>query len=202
MPRRMRAARELESVPRTPPATRSRRSPCRRLNARVRSATKSSRLSGSRRSTSAPASGSMVGSRSLRQAARAQWGGRPTHRFCGRCRLRAPAPAPKAWAPRPPPTRQPLLTSGPDADRGRQRSPPPNDARGTVWLRALESPQSGAVVQEGSTLDELAEDFVHRRDGYPVALWGSTPISAFMRATQGRLVASCAPFLQTGATQV
>jgi hypothetical protein len=45
MPRRMRAARGAESLPATPPGTRSRRSPCRRLNARVRSATKSSRLS-------------------------------------------------------------------------------------------------------------------------------------------------------------
>ena len=42
MPRRMRAARGAESVPATPPGTRSRRRrPWRRLNARVRSATKS-----------------------------------------------------------------------------------------------------------------------------------------------------------------
>ena len=93
MPRRMRAARRVESVPGTPPGTRSRRSPCRRLNARVRSATKSSRLSESKRSTSEPASGSTAASRSLRQAARARWPGRPAHRFCGRCRSRAPAPA-------------------------------------------------------------------------------------------------------------
>ncbi len=51
MPRRMRAARGAESVPATPPGTRSRRSPWRRLSARVRSATRSSRLSERSRST-------------------------------------------------------------------------------------------------------------------------------------------------------
>ena len=39
IPRRMRAARGVESVPVTPLGTRSLRSPCRRLNARVSSAT-------------------------------------------------------------------------------------------------------------------------------------------------------------------
>jgi hypothetical protein len=63
---------------------------------------------------------------------------------------------------------------------------------GEPFRPALESPQSGAVVQEGSTLDELAEDFFHRRDGYPVALWGSTPISAFMRARTSVPVGSSA----------
>jgi transposase len=56
MLRRMRAARWAESDPATLPGTRSRRSPCRRLSARVRSATRSSRLSESRRSTSEPTS--------------------------------------------------------------------------------------------------------------------------------------------------
>jgi hypothetical protein len=71
MPRRMRAARWAESVPATPPGTRSRRSPCRRFSALVRSATRSSRLSESRRSTSEAASGSTAASRSLREAAKA-----------------------------------------------------------------------------------------------------------------------------------
>ena len=88
MPRRMRAARSLESVPATPPGTRSRRSPCKRLSARVRSATRSSRLSESRRSTSEPISGSTATSLALREAARARWRGHRAHRFCGRCRSR------------------------------------------------------------------------------------------------------------------
>ncbi len=53
------------------PGTRSRRSPCRRLSTRVRSATRSSRLSESRRSASDAASGSTAASLSLREAARA-----------------------------------------------------------------------------------------------------------------------------------
>src|SRR3954471_11635133 len=47
------------------------RSPCRRLSARVRSATRSSRLSESRRSTSEAASGSTAASLSLCEAASA-----------------------------------------------------------------------------------------------------------------------------------
>jgi hypothetical protein len=71
MPRRMRAARSAESFPATPPGRRSLRSPCRRFSARVRSATSSSRLSESRRSTSDAASGSTAASLSLREAAKA-----------------------------------------------------------------------------------------------------------------------------------
>ena len=71
MPRRMRAARSAESFPVTPPGRRSLRSPCRRFSARVRSATNSSRLSESRRSTSDAASGSTCASLSLREAASA-----------------------------------------------------------------------------------------------------------------------------------
>ena len=71
IPRRIRAARGAESLPATPPGRRSRRSPCRRLNARVRSATRSSRLSESRRSTAEAASGSTAASLSLRKAAKA-----------------------------------------------------------------------------------------------------------------------------------
>jgi hypothetical protein len=71
MERRMRAARSAESFPATPPGTRSLRSPCRRFSALVRSATRSSRLSESRRSTSESASGSTGASLSLREAASA-----------------------------------------------------------------------------------------------------------------------------------
>jgi hypothetical protein len=71
MPRRRRAARWVESVPVTPPGRRSRMSPWRRFSALVRSATRSSRLSQSRRSTSEPISGSTAARRSLREAASA-----------------------------------------------------------------------------------------------------------------------------------
>jgi len=71
MPRRMRAALSAESFPVTPPGRRSRKSACRRFSALVRSATRSSRLSESRRSTSEAASGSTAVSRSLREAASA-----------------------------------------------------------------------------------------------------------------------------------
>jgi hypothetical protein len=67
----MRAAWWAESFPATPPGTRTRKSPCRRFSARVRSATKSSRLSESRLSTSDAASGSTAASRSLREATNA-----------------------------------------------------------------------------------------------------------------------------------
>jgi hypothetical protein len=71
MERRMRAALSAESVLATPPGRRSRRSAWRRLSARVRSATRSSRLSESRRSASDAASGSTAAKRSLREAASA-----------------------------------------------------------------------------------------------------------------------------------
>jgi hypothetical protein len=71
MARRTRAARSAESVPATPPGRRSLRSACRRFRALVRSATRSSRLSESRRSASEAASGSTCASLSLREAASA-----------------------------------------------------------------------------------------------------------------------------------
>jgi hypothetical protein len=71
MPRRMRAARSAESFPAAPPGRRSLRSPWGRFSALVRSATRSSRLTESRRSTSDAASRSTVASLSLREAASA-----------------------------------------------------------------------------------------------------------------------------------
>ncbi len=132
MSRTMRAARWVESVPDTPPGTTSRRSPWRRLSALVRSATKSSRLSERRCTTSDPASGSTAASRSLRQAASA------VARAASPSFLRAlPVESTR--------TRAESLggtstTDSPAADslwarcrpRGRWRSPPPNDARETV----------------------------------------------------------------------
>jgi hypothetical protein len=134
-------------------------------SARVRSATRSSRLSESRRSTSEPISGSTAASRPLREAATRRWRGHRAHRSCGRCRSRAPAPVPRAWAERPPYTRRPLPASPPGDDRGHQSSPPPNDARQTVSPSIHKGPQAGAVLREASTLEELASDFVDRSDG-------------------------------------
>jgi hypothetical protein len=70
-PRRMRAARSAESGPATPPGRRSRRSAWRRLSALVRSATRSSLLSESRRSTSDAASASTCANCPVREAASA-----------------------------------------------------------------------------------------------------------------------------------
>jgi hypothetical protein len=130
-------------------------------------------------STSELASGSTAASRSLRQAASVRWRGRPVHRSCGCCQPRALASALKALG-------GTSTTDSPAADnlwaRCRPRppafSPPPNDARKTVSLRAFEGSQAGAVLQEGSTLNELAGDFVHRCTTATEALWGSTPIRA------------------------
>ena len=131
----------------------------------TRSATRSSRLSERRRSTSEAVSGPTAASRSLCEAANAVARASSSSFSCGRCRSRVPAPAPRAWVARPPPTHRPLPTSPPGADRDRQRSPPPNDARGTVSLRAFEVPQAGTILCEGGTLDELANYFVDYRDG-------------------------------------
>jgi hypothetical protein len=182
MLRRRRAARWIESVPITPPGRRSRRSPCRRLSARVRSATRSiSASSESRRSTSEPASGSTTASRSLREADRARWRGHRAHRSCGRCHSRASSPAPRAWAARSPQTRLRLPTSLLGDDRGRQRSPPPNDARGIVSPSVLKGSQAfsrfcGKLARSissptASSTTATATD----------TLWGSTPIKTFMR---------------------
>jgi hypothetical protein len=108
IPRRIRAARWADSVPATPPGTRSRRSPCRRLSALVRSATRSSRLSESRRRAPPrrPRDRPLPAARCARRPTR--WRGHRAHRSCGRCRSRAPALVLRAWAVRPPPTRRPL----------------------------------------------------------------------------------------------
>ncbi len=110
-----------------------------------------------------------------------RWRGHRAHRFCERCRSRAPAPVLKAWAARPPQTtRRPRTTSLPSADRDRQRSPPPNDARGTVSpsVRGTSSrrgPSCGKVAH--STNSPTSSTTATATD----ALWGSTPMSTFMR---------------------
>ena len=77
----MRAALSAESLPATPPGRRSLRSPCRRFSALVRSATRSSRLSESGRSTSESASGSTGASLSLREAASASEVGQGSFKY-------------------------------------------------------------------------------------------------------------------------
>src|SRR5215207_9285539 len=75
-----------------------------------------------------------------------------------------------------------------------RRKPPrqvPTEASGVLYgpttlgepfRPSFERPQSGAVLREAGTLEELACGFVDRGDGYPDALWGSTPIKTFMSA--------------------
>jgi hypothetical protein len=135
------------------------------LSARVRSATRSSRLSESRRSTSDSASGSTLGSRSLPQAASAVARASSPSFSCGRCRSRAPARVWRAWVARPPPTRLRLPTSGPSICPNLRHSPPPRATLGEPFRPAFERSQAGAVLQEASTLDEFTDGFVDYRDG-------------------------------------
>jgi hypothetical protein len=148
------------------------------LNARVRSSTKSSRLSESRRSTSDSASGSTAASRSLRQAANAVTRASSSSFFRALPALRAPALELKAWTAHPPPIRRLLPTSGPGTDRDRQRSPPPNDARQTV------SPSVRGLSQPTRFCGKLARSTSSTATSSPAAtatdaLWGSTPIKTF-----------------------
>jgi hypothetical protein len=110
----------------------------------------------SRRRTSEAASGSTAASRSLPEAASA------VARASSPSFLRAlpldstKSPLPRVWAARQPRTRLSPSTSPSGTDRGRQRSPAPNGARGTASLKALEGSQAEAVLREASTLEELA----------------------------------------------
>jgi hypothetical protein len=134
MPRRMRAARSAESVRATPPGRRSPRSPCRRFSAGVRSATRSSLLSESSRSTSEAASGSTAASLSLREAASAvARASRPSF-------LRALPAKLESTRTRAESLGGTSTTDSPAAanlparclPRGLRRSPQPNDAPGTA----------------------------------------------------------------------
>ena len=102
------------------------------MSARVRSATRSSRLS--ERVGAAPPSRPRDRPLPVARCARRprRWREHRAHRSCGRYRWRAPSPVPKAWAARPPHTRRPTPTLLPGAYRGRQSSQPPNGARGNV----------------------------------------------------------------------
>jgi hypothetical protein len=60
--------------------------------------------------------------------------------------------------------------------RGHWRSPPPRATLAKPFRPAFKGPQAGAALREASTLEELADVFVGRSDGYPEPLWGSTPI--------------------------
>src|SRR5829696_8849228 len=125
------------------------------------------RLSESRRSTPRrrPRDRPAPASRCPRRPAR--WPGHRAHRSCGRCQRSsiAPSPLPRVWAERQPRTRLPPSTSPPGDDRGRRRSPAPRAALGEPLRPALEAPQAGVALREGSTLEELAFGFVDRRYG-------------------------------------
>src|SRR5829696_6303982 len=165
MPCRMRAARGAESDPATPPGRRSRRSPWRRLSALVRSATKSSRLSESRRSTSEPTSGPTAARSTLREAAKAvgpegidpvvlagvaarehsnprrKLGRHVHHGFTSRYQ-----------PPRQVPTETAGVLYGPTA-------------LGGPFRPAFEGSQASAVLGEAGVIEELACGFVDRGDG-------------------------------------
>ncbi len=80
-------------------------------------------------------------------------------------RLRAPAPVPKAWAERPPRIRRPRTASPPGADLKAASVLHRPTTLGEPARPAFEGPQAGAVLQEASTLEELADGFVDHRDG-------------------------------------
>jgi len=154
------------------------------LSARVCSATRSSRLSESRLSTSEAASGSTAAKRSLREAAKA------VAKASSPSFLRALPAKLESTLTRAESLGGTSTTHSPAAanltvrclPQARQRSPPLRATLAKPFGPALEGSQAGAILWEGSTFDELACGFVDHRDGYPVALWGSTPIKTFMGA--------------------
>ena len=166
MARRMRAALSAESVLGHPAGDEV---PQERVEAVERPGTLghqvNRRLSESRRSTSEPTSGSTAASRSLREAAKA------VARASSPSFLRAlpearehPHPCRKLGrhvhhspAGRRKPPRQ--MTTGPAGVLHRPT------ALGEPSRPALEGPKAGAVLREGSTLEELACGFVDRGDG-------------------------------------
>ncbi len=182
MPRRMRAARGVESVPATPPGTRSRRSPCRRLNARVRSATKSSRLSESRRSTSEPASGSTMGNRSLRQAASAVARASSPSFFRALPLESTRTRAESLGCSRPPPTRRPLPTSLPGAYPEATSVLHRPTTLAKAFCPALEGSQafSRFCGKLAHSMSSPAPSFTAATA--TDALWGSTPMSTSISA--------------------
>ena len=154
------------------------------MSARVRSATKSPRLSESRRSTSDAASGSTATSRSLREAASAvARASSPSFLRELPAKLeRAPARAPKAWA---------AHVHHGLSGRGQPLRQVPAEAASVLHRPAalgeplgptFEGPQAGSVLREVGTLEELA-GLVHRRDGDGRLEWGSTLINTFMRTS-------------------
>ena len=192
MPRRMRAARWAESVPATPPGTRSRRSPCRRLSALVRSATRSSRLS---ESSVAPQMRPRDRPPPAARCARLprRWPGHRAPRSCGHCRSRAPAPGPKAWAGRPPHTRRAPPTSSPGAGRDHWRSPPLRATLAKPFRlersRALKPARFCGKLARSMSSPTCSSTAARATD----ALWGSTPIKTFMSAGTsvfGRILAT------------
>ena len=167
MPRKMRAARGGREYPSYPAGHEApqEESVQAALNARVRSATKSSRLSESRRSTSDSASGSTAASRSLRQAANAVTRASSSSFFRALPALRAPAHALKESLDGTSTTDSPAAANL--WARYRPRPPAFSTAQRRSPNRFAQRSRSSAdaVLRETSTLDELDSDFVHRRDG-------------------------------------
>src|SRR5215218_4613934 len=184
IPRRMRAARSAESFPTTPPGRRSRKSACRRFSALVRSATRSSRLSESRRSASDAASGSTAASLSLREAASAvARASTPSFLRALPAKLESTLTLAESLGGTST-TDSPAAANLPARclPRGHRRSPPLRAPLCEPSRPAFEGPKAGTVLRETGALEELASGFVDRSDGYPEPLWGSTPIKTFMSA--------------------
>ena len=94
-----------------------------------------------------------------------RWPGHRARRSCGRCRSRAPAPVPKAWAARPPPTR---LSAANLPARYRPRPPAFSTAQrrsGNRFAQRSRALKPARSLREASTLEELAFGFVDRSDG-------------------------------------
>ena len=184
MPRRIRAARSAESVLATPPGRRSRRSPW-----RLPLAPGYARLPAplaSRRAGAAP----QMRPHDL-PAPAARCARRPAPllrhrpgRFCGRYRSKAPAPAPRAWAARPPRTLRPPPASPPATPPGAYP-----EATGVLYRpTTLGEPSSCPAFSSDLKPERSCGKLARSRSSLVAsstaatatdALWGSTPISTF-----------------------
>ena len=131
-----------------------------------------------------PASGSTVASRALRQAALAVARAFRAHRSCERYRLRAPALVLKKLGLH---VHHRLLAGccqppcQVSTEAARAFSTAQSDAWGTVWPSVLKGPQARARLcrKVAHSMSSPSSSTAARATD---ALWGSTPISTFMRA--------------------
>ena len=112
----------------------------------------------------------------------ARWPGHLRRRSCGHCQrsLRAPSPSPKAWVARPPRIRPSQPISLPGTDRGHRRSPPLRRRSGKCFAhrsRALKPARSCGKLARSRNSPVASSITATAKD----ALWGSTPMSTFMR---------------------